>query len=129
MKNKIIALILILSILIAMLSYLFYRYLVAYVNVLKTYDTFGQIFVALDKLQEEEFIQANITNAIMKHSHDLFASNPNLFDAWGNHIAVSLKTDKNNSFKITIISIGKDGIIGTKDDLIQECSVGYGVTR
>jgi len=87
----------------------------------KTFDTFGQILVTLDRTLGTNS-QALAIYDPATETKKIFpfvpVTNGQILDAWNRPIKIKLARIE-NSTQVSLTSFGSDGIIGTKDDLIQ----------
>ena len=86
-----------------------------------TWDSMGQILVAVDKTLDSE--KLNGYNPVIE-TQRLFPSIPikngQVMDAWNNTIEISILPVLQAGFEVSIISPEPDGIMHTKDDLIRK---------
>jgi hypothetical protein len=102
----------------------------AQVKRMQTLDTMGQVGVALDRTLPSQpsqwpIVGYNPAKETKRLFPDVRMVQSEIADAWGRPITISVECHK-GSFLVRMISAGKDGVIGTSDDITKEVSILYG---
>lgn len=107
-------------VLIAAIGFLIKNKIDAKMGRMKTFDTMGQILVALDKSLNFKSINGyNPVMEAMKIYPLIPEKDGQIIDAWGKPISVAIQPTE-NGFQIHIISAGPDKTMGTADDIIKD---------
>lgn len=116
--KRIIILIILMALVIASLFCLFQ--IRRQIKRMKTYDSMGQILVAIDKeIGKKSMADFNPVTETQKVFPDISVVRGQIVDGWGNPMVISVE-DVSQGYRVIIKSCGQDGILGTKDDLIRD---------
>jgi len=90
-----------------------------HVNRARTFDYMGEIYVTITRtLETQPLKEYDAVSEARKIFPSLPVSNGAIVDAWGNPMRISIERIK-DGFHVTLTSAGRDGVFGTKDDLVE----------
>ena len=119
-KNRTkIALVILIALCVAVIGFLWSGFRLA-VNKMHTGDTIAQIMTTLGNTSlGTDPLKMDVTTEAKKRFPMLPIRNGQIIDSWGNAIVLNSK-ETSEGWRVTITSLGCDGALGTKDDLVRD---------